>query len=159
LSFAFQNASATGLPNLIGPRAASAQIKPQLVENSVRGCTIADVSWFSVSVETRGDDPLGMTEDEFGERLGDLVVALEPYHGVVTGGSDPVRWGARISIELATPTGGATEAAAIIRRVAAEVFLPDWPVVRVEAVCEDVLDEELDCGAQGGYLRSRRETC
>jgi hypothetical protein len=101
------------------------------------------MAWFSVNIEARGDEPLAITEDEFGERLGDLVVALEPYHGVVTGGGDPVRWGARISIESVTATAGATEAAAIIRREAADMFLPDWPVVRVEAVREDVLDDDL----------------
>jgi hypothetical protein len=34
-------------------------------------------------------------------------------------------------------------ATTIIRREAGDVFLPDWPVVRAEAVREDVLDEEL----------------
>jgi hypothetical protein len=37
------------------------------------------VAWFSVHIETRGDEPIGMTGDEFCHRLGDLVVALEPY--------------------------------------------------------------------------------
>jgi hypothetical protein len=29
----------------------------------------------------RGDEPLATTEDDLGERLGDLAVALQPYHG------------------------------------------------------------------------------
>ncbi len=33
--------------------------------------------------------------------------------------------------------------AVIVRRLAADVWLPDWPIVRAEAVREDVLDEEL----------------
>lgn len=43
------------------------------------------VTWYSVRIETRGYEPPGMTEDEFGDRLGDLVVALVPYSGVVVG--------------------------------------------------------------------------
>jgi hypothetical protein len=105
------------------------------------------MAWFSVSVETRDDDPSGMTADEFGERLGDLVVALEPHHSVVSGGGIPVRWGATISVEAGDVLTAITEAAAIIRRQAADVFLPDWPVVRAEAVREDVLDEDLARGA------------
>jgi hypothetical protein len=101
------------------------------------------VPWWSVHLETRGDEPLDMTEDEFGERLGELVVTLEPHHGVVIGGDDPARWGATISVESATATAAAAEASAIIQRAAADVFLPGWPVVRAEAVREDVLDEEL----------------
>jgi hypothetical protein len=55
-----------------------------VVDHSSRG-------WFSVSIETRGDDPLGMTGDEFSDGLGNLVNALVLYSGVVVGGGGPAR--------------------------------------------------------------------
>lgn len=60
------------------------------------------MAWVSVHIETRGDDPIGMTGDEFGERLDDLVNALMPHHGVVTGGGSRPSWGATISVESPT---------------------------------------------------------
>lgn len=35
------------------------------------------------------------------------------------------------------------EAASIIRHEATDVFVPGWPIVRAEAILEDVLDEDL----------------
>jgi hypothetical protein len=99
--------------------------------------------WWSVHVETRGDEPFGMAEDEFGERLGDLLNILHPHHGSVTGGGDPVRWAATISVEAPSALTAIAEASAIIRRKASEVFLPASQIVRAEAVREDVLDEDL----------------
>jgi hypothetical protein len=101
------------------------------------------VTWWSVSIETRGGAPADMTGDECGERLGELVNALVPHHGVVTGGGDRPSWGATISVESATAIAAIVEASAIIRRAAAAVFLPDWPLVRAEGVREDILDEDL----------------
>ena len=71
-----------------------------------------------------------MIGDEFSDRLGDLVVALQPHHGVVTGGGDPIRWAARISVESDSALTATAEASAIIQRAAADIFLPGWPVVR-----------------------------
>ena len=99
--------------------------------------------WFSVRIETRGDEAVGMTGDELSERLGDLLDALQPHHGSVSGGGEPVRWAATVSVESPSALTAIAEASAIIRREAADVFLPDWPVVRAEATREDVLDEEL----------------
>jgi hypothetical protein len=105
-----------------------------------RECVVA---WWSVHIETLTDAPSGVTGDEFCERLGDLVVALEPHHGVVTGGGERPSWGATISVESATALTAIADASAIIRRAAADVFLPDWPVVRAEGVREDLVDEDL----------------
>jgi hypothetical protein len=107
------------------------------------------MTWYSVYIENRGDDRPGMTEDEFAERLGDLVNALVPHRGVVAGGGEPVRWGGTISVESTTALTAITEASAIIRRAGLDVFLPDWPVVHAEAVREDILDVEL---AQPGQV-------
>jgi hypothetical protein len=97
------------------------------------------LAWFSVHIETRGDDPAEVT----GDQLGDLVNALVPHSGVVIGGADRARWGATVSVEADSAVLAVAKAAAIVRRFGADVFLPDWPVVRAEAVREDVLDEEL----------------
>ena len=99
--------------------------------------------WWSAHIEMRGDGSIGMTDDEFGERLDDLLVALKPHHGSVAGGGQPTRWAATISVEAATALAAIAEATAIIRGYASDVFLPGWPVVRAEAVREDVLDEDL----------------
>lgn len=101
------------------------------------------MAWFSVGIETRGIGPAELTDDEFGERLGELVVALEPHSGVVFGGGARPSWGARVSFEAETALTAIAEASAIVRSASADVFLPDWPVVRVGAVREDVLDEDL----------------
>jgi hypothetical protein len=84
-----------------------------------------------------------MTEDEFGDRLGDPVNALVPDHGVVVGGGDPASWGGTISVEADSALAAIAAASAIIPREASDVFLPAWPIVRAEAVREDVLDDEL----------------
>jgi hypothetical protein len=81
------------------------------------------MAWFSVHIETRGDEAFGMTGDDLGERLGDLLVALKPWHGSVSGGGDPVRWAA-ISVESPSALTAIAEASAVIRREAAlTVFL------------------------------------
>jgi len=100
------------------------------------------LNWWSVSIETRGDDPAGMTADDRAERLGELVNMLVPHSGVVVGGGEPVRWGATISVEADTAVTAITDATEIIRSAGSDVFLPDWPTVRAEAIREDVLDEE-----------------
>lgn len=101
------------------------------------------MTWYSVRIETRGHEPYGMTEDEFGDRLGDLVGAFVSHSGFVVGAGHLARWGASISIESTTALTAIAEASTIIRRHASDIFLPDWPIVRAEAVREDVLDEEL----------------
>lgn len=101
------------------------------------------MAWFSVSIEVRGDGLFEMTDDEFGDRLGELVVSLEAHSGVAVGGGDHPRWGATISVESATALTAIVEASAIIRRAGSDAFLPSWQVVRAEAVREDVLDEDL----------------
>jgi hypothetical protein len=76
------------------------------------------VAWYSVHIETpRGDffadlTEDDLTEDDLGERLGDLLDALQPYHGSVGGGGEPVWWNATISIESATALAAVAEATA-----------------------------------------------
>jgi hypothetical protein len=94
--------------------------------------------WYSVSIDTRGDNPSDVTE----EAIDAFVDSLRPHSRVAIGGADPPRWGATISVEADSAVLAVTKAAAIIRRLGADAWLPDRPVVKVEAVREDVLDEE-----------------
>jgi hypothetical protein len=95
--------------------------------------------FFSVHIETRGEDPAQVTD----AAIGDLVKALAPHSGIVTGGGGLAGWDATIAIESGTAISAIAEASALIRRHASDVFLPDWPIVRAVAIREDILDEEF----------------
>jgi hypothetical protein len=97
------------------------------------------VTFYSAMIETRADD--GGTVNE--AALGLLLNAVKPFHGAVSGGSDSQGWSARISIEARGAADAVALAAALLTRLAADSGLPAWPVVRAEAVREDVFDEEL----------------
>lgn len=91
-------------------------------------------------VEALGDDPALVTDDA----LGGLVTELVPHSGSVTGGGGHAAWGARVSVEAGSAVQAVTRAAAIVAWSAAKTGLPAWPVVRAEAVREDVLDATLN---------------
>ena len=79
-------------------------------------------------------------------RLDALMAVLErEHHGVVAG--NETGWSARISVDAVDPVHADWQAAESARHIvlgAAElVGLPKWPVVRLEAVREDVLRREL----------------
>jgi hypothetical protein len=97
------------------------------------------LSLFSVHIETRGDDPVQVTD----AAIGGLVKALGPHNGIVTGGGGLPGWDATIAIESSTALSAIAEASALIRRHASAVLLPDWPIVRAVAIREDILDEEF----------------
>jgi hypothetical protein len=105
------------------------------------------MAWWSVFVETRGEDPPPVTD----YALGDFAAALVAHGGVVTGGGGHPSWGARVSVDAATAIEAVAEAAALVVTAAAAAGLPAWPVVRAAAVREDVFDAELRSGtAQAG---------
>ena len=52
-------------------------------------------------------------------------------------------YGARMSIEAQSPAAAATEASRLPAGAAIDADLPHWETIRVEAVREDVLDEDL----------------
>jgi hypothetical protein len=97
------------------------------------------VSSYSAMIETRADD--GRAVDE--GALGLLLNAVQPFHGAVSGGIDPPGWSARISIEARDAADAVALAAALVTRLAADVGVPVWPVVRAQAVREDIADEHL----------------
>jgi len=96
-------------------------------------------SFFSVHIEARGDDPAGVTD----AAISGLVKALVPHSGIVTGGGGLAGWDATIAIESSTALRAIAEASALIRRLASDSLLPDWPIVRAVAIREDILDEEF----------------
>ena len=98
------------------------------------------IRW-SVGLEAEGDRVL--THDEVLE----LADAVAPSSGVASGiGS--TRYGARV-IVLADGRDEAVEAGtATFRAAAARAGLPEWPIVRVEAVSEDE-DDADDEGITG----------
>jgi hypothetical protein len=97
------------------------------------------VTFYSAMIETRADDNLAVNEDAIGLFLN----AVQPFHGAVTAGGDPQGWSARISIEARDAADAVAVAAALVTRLAADIGLPGWPVVRAEAAREDVFDEDL----------------
>jgi hypothetical protein len=70
-----------------------------------------------------------LTEDD---RLGRLLEALDEWGGSVSGGRR--EWSARIAVEATDVIGAIAEAQRVTGEKAAAVGLPDWPVLRVEAV-------------------------
>ena len=95
---------------------------------------------YSVHAEARapeGADPLSDPLDA-GDRLMDLLVQ---HHG--TCGADQRSWNATFSVEAADARQACVRGADLITELAAKAELPGWPLVRLEAVHDDVLDEEL----------------
>jgi hypothetical protein len=95
--------------------------------------------WFSVRVQVRApeDAPHAVIDDAAADRLMDL---LTEHDGIVS--SDDQQWNATISLEEPDPVRAAAVATALVESLAAKAGMPRWPAVRVEAVREDVLDEE-----------------
>jgi phytoene/squalene synthetase len=91
----------------------------------------------TVEARTEGTD---LIDDEAIEKFLDLS---EPYSGSVSAGIEPSRWTATVSLEAESAADAVTEAVRLLTILAADARLPIWPVVRAEAVREDVLDDEL----------------
>jgi hypothetical protein len=94
------------------------------------------VEFYSVLVEARGDGEADAAA------LDALLDALTPMHASVGGGTGS--WAARITLEAGSPALAAGEASVRVHGAALDAGLPDWPDVRIEAVREDVLAEDLE---------------
>ncbi len=97
------------------------------------------MDWFSVHLATRAPESL-ISEAELdvaGDRLMELLAA---HDGVVSAGGGA--WSATVSVQAEQARSAADIGGALIEAQAAEVGLPGWPVVRLEAVRQDVLDAE-----------------
>ncbi|HET7486535.1 MAG TPA: hypothetical protein VFJ85_01305 [Acidimicrobiales bacterium] len=96
-------------------------------------------TWWSVSLSAAGGGP---ALDEVDERLVDLAEALEEHAGVVS--SQPLRYGARLSVQAPSAGKAVETASRRFREAAGRVGLPSWPVVSAEAVTEAELEAELE---------------
>jgi hypothetical protein len=97
------------------------------------------MDWWSVNIEARTDGPAQIADDAV-----DKFIALtEPYSGTVSMGGDPARWSATISLEAGGAAEAVAEATRVVTLLAADAGLPGWPVVRAEAMREDLFEEDL----------------
>ena len=97
------------------------------------------MDWFSVHLATRAPGSL-ISEAELdvaGDRLMDLLAA---HDGIVSAGD--ATWSATVSVQAEQARSAAAMGGALIEGRAAEAGLPGWPVVRLEALRQDVLDAE-----------------
>jgi hypothetical protein len=97
------------------------------------------VDWFSVHLATRAPESL-ISEAELdvaGDRLMDLLAA---HDGIVS--ASGATWSATVSVQAEQARSAAAMGGALIEGRAAEAGLPGWPVVRLEALRQDVLDAE-----------------
>ncbi len=93
--------------------------------------------WYSVHVEARGE-PAAVPDDA----LDKLADSLVDHHG--SAGANERSWSATISVQAPTPVDAAQQGQDLLLRLTDKAGLPAWPVVRVEAVHEDVLAQELE---------------
>jgi hypothetical protein len=119
--------------------AASAPVPPavQALRKSPRGY---EVKW-SVGIETQGDRVLSR------EEIVELADAVAASSGIATGiGTD--RYGAQLLVDAGTRDEAIEKARAEFARAVAQAGLPEYPIVRVEAVGED---EDGDDGSGSVY--------
>jgi hypothetical protein len=95
------------------------------------------LAFFSVLVEARTADDGEIDA----AALRAFAAAVEPYHASVAGTARS--WSARISVEAAGAADGAALGVALVILLARQAGLPEWPIVRAEAVREDVFVEDL----------------
>jgi hypothetical protein len=95
------------------------------------------LAFFSVLVEARAADDREIDR----AALRAFAAAVEPYHASVSGTERS--WSARISVEAVGAADGAALGVALVLLLARQAELPEWPIVRAEAVREDVFVEDL----------------
>jgi hypothetical protein len=101
-----------------------------------------EVKW-SVGIETQGDRVLSRQE------IVELADAVAASSGIATGiGTN--RYGAQLLVEAGTRDEAIEKARAAFARAVTRAGLPEYPIVRVEAVGED---EDGDDGGSGSVYR------
>jgi hypothetical protein len=95
--------------------------------------------WYSVHVEARpAVDAENLAVDE--DAADELMQLLEEHDGVVSAGAGS--WDATVSVQAASAWEAVMSGAPHIEKLAYKAGMPDWPLVRAEAVRQDVLDAE-----------------
>ncbi|HEV8420670.1 MAG TPA: hypothetical protein VGR13_04875 [Actinomycetota bacterium] len=88
---------------------------------------------WSVGIEAEGDEVMTI------ERIGDLADAVASNGGIASG-IGQTRYGVKILVDAVDREQAIAKATEILRRAARTADLPEWPLVRVEAVSEDEED-------------------
>ena len=96
-------------------------------------------AWYSVRLETRAPaDEREVTVDD--HAVDELMALLEEHDGVVSSGTGS--WSATISTRADGTVEATIAGSSLIEKMAAKADMPAWPVVRAEAIRQDVLDAE-----------------
>ncbi|MHB2024528.1 MAG: hypothetical protein ACYCO3_14575 [Mycobacteriales bacterium] len=93
---------------------------------------------YSVAIEAEGPDP---SVDVDATSLGLFLDKMGSMSPAASGG--PGSWGAQVTVAAHSPLAAARAALEVVNDAARCVGLPDWPVVRVEAVRADALARDL----------------
>jgi hypothetical protein len=97
------------------------------------------LAWYSVRVETRAPaDEREVTVDD--DAADELMALLEEHDGVVSSGTGS--WSATISTQAPGAVEATVSGSGLIEKMAAKADMPAWPVVRTEAIRQDVLEAE-----------------
>ncbi len=98
-----------------------------------------DWDWYSVHVEAR--PPAGVQDIEVDESAADaLMDLLEEHDGIVSAGK--ASWDATVSVQASSAWDAVVHGAPLIEKMVIKASMPTWPLVRAEAVRQDVLDAE-----------------
>jgi len=97
---------------------------------------------WTILIEAAGDEPNATVDLE--RQLASLATALDRYSAVVSMRADRAGCGATLSLDGPLDASGAVDAAVrIFTEHARAAELPDWPVVRVEALTFSAHDVEV----------------
>jgi hypothetical protein len=97
------------------------------------------VAWYSMRLETHAPaDENNVTVDD--SAADELMALLEDHDGVVSSGTGS--WSATISTKASSAVEAAVHGSGLIEKMANKADMPAWPVVRAEAVRQDVLEAE-----------------
>lgn len=99
-------------------------------------------TWYSVLTEARSadDEPGVQAGNVLDGMLDALADAAQPWEGVA--GASERSWSVRLSVQAGDAVAAAAQGARLAQQAAQEAGLPAWPVVRLEASTEQVLDED-----------------
>lgn len=98
-----------------------------------------DWDWYSIHVEAR--PPAGALDISVDESAADaLMELLEEHDGVISAGTGA--WDARFSVRAPSAWEAVLHGAPLVEKLACKAGMPSWPVVRAEAIRQDVLDAE-----------------
>jgi hypothetical protein len=98
-----------------------------------------DWAWYSVHLETRA--PEGAADVAADEDSADaLMEFLEEYDGIVSSGVDS--WSVTLSVQESSAAEAAHSANRLVEDLAVKAGMPPWPLVRADAVRQDILDAE-----------------